>query len=341
MRNIRSSQAAPGPQYNLGPEYSAEQEPASQDQIIFVSPGKEISLFKDFSDNISTSEDLYLNKGIPLEYSPDILPRQEDLPDLPLYNFSPPEDLPLPDQDAYYPPPQYLQALPEYEHPVDKRDASFLPPDQEDPLPWEDLYSSYGPVLTPQDVDYVLTPQDAGYIVPDLYDNLYSTQPKNYEPLDKVYLDDEDLSEDKGDFVEELVDPIWNPDEDVRQARTNQRERRNDPSTLMDELYQDDVERDISNYDFDYEDSDSAKDDDDVLYYNPEDEPIPVESVFDRRERLDVKKPGPFFTNSPNNFFLDKVSYNPCNVQLIDHVLFSYSQRTQTQTLSLTMVRPG
>jgi len=75
----------------------------------------------------------------------------------------------------------------------------------------------------------------------------------------------------------------------------------------MDELYQDDVERDISNYDFDYEDSDSAKDDDDVLYYNPEDEPIPVESVFDRRERLDVKKPGPFFTNSPNNFFLDKL----------------------------------
>merc|ERR1712013_484391 len=105
LRNIRSSQAAPGPQYNLGPEYSAEQEPANQDQIIFVSP-----------------EDLYLNKGIPLEYSPDILPRQEDLPDLPLYNFSPPEDLPLPDQDAYYPPPQYLQALPEYEHPVDKRD---------------------------------------------------------------------------------------------------------------------------------------------------------------------------------------------------------------------------
>merc|ERR1711970_1571738 len=76
---------------------------------------------------------------------------------------------------------------------------------------------------------------------------------------------------------------------------------------VNDELTPDDAARDISNYDFDYEDSDAAKDDEDVLYYNPDDEPIPVESVFDRRERLDVKKPGPFFTNSPNNFFLDKL----------------------------------
>merc|ERR1712013_42161 len=112
LRNIRSSQAAPGPQYNLGPEYSAEQEPASQDQIIFVSP-----------------EDLYLNKGIPLEYSPDILPRQEDLPDLPLYNFSPPEDLPLPDQDAYYPPPpppnsDYINASTVMDH--DPRNPAYI-----------------------------------------------------------------------------------------------------------------------------------------------------------------------------------------------------------------------
>jgi len=296
LKNIRSSQAARGPEYNLGPELLAEDEPTSQDQIIFVSP-----------------EDLYLTKDIPLEYSPDILPLQEDLPDLPLYNFSPPDDLPLPDQDAYYPPPQYLQTVPDYlpdyedHHPVDKRDAPLLAPDHDDPLPWEELSSSYGLALSPQDVDYVITPEDAGYIVPDLYENLYSTQAKNYEPLDKVYLDAEDLSDDKGDFVEELDDPIWNPDDDIRQARTNQRERRNDPSTLMDELYPDDAERDISNYDFDYEDSDASKDDDDVLYYNPDDEPIPVESVFDRRERLDVKKPGPFFTNSPNNFFLDKL----------------------------------
>jgi hypothetical protein len=30
-------------------------------------------------------------------------------------------------------------------------------------------------------------------------------------------------------------------------------------------------------------------------------------NIFNRHERLDVKKPGPFFKNSANNFFLDKV----------------------------------
>merc|ERR1719331_1830957 len=78
--------------------------------------------------------------------------------------------------------------------------------------------------------------------------------------------------------------------------------------------------KDISNYDFDYEDSSAAKDEDedDILYYNMEsgepmfynkkNEPVPVESVFDRREGLDGKKPGPFFfAHSPNNFFLDKL----------------------------------
>merc|ERR1711971_1471099 len=70
--------------------------------------------------------------------------------------------------------------------------------------------------------------------------------------------------------------------------------------------------KDISNYDFDYEDSSAAQDedDDDILYYNGEsgepmfynkkNEPVPVESVFDRRERLDVKKPGPFFCAQPS-----------------------------------------
>jgi len=268
-----------------------------QEQIIFVSP-----------------EDLYLNKDIPLDYSPDLLPLDQDLPDLPLHNFPPPEHLPLPEDDAYYPPPpqSYLPGVPDYlpdyedYHPVEKREASLESP-REDSLQWEELPSPLGYVFQPQNVDFVIAPEDAGYIVPDLYENLYNTQPDNYEPLDKVSLDDEDLSEDEGDFVEELEEPIWNPDDDVRQPRTNQRERRNDPSTLMEELYPDDAEGDISNYDFDYDDSAATNDDEDVLYYNPDNEPIPVESVFDRRERLDVKKPGPFFTNSPNNFFLDKL----------------------------------
>jgi len=63
----------------------------------------------------------------------------------------------------------------------------------------------------------------------------------------------------------------------------------------------------ISNYDFEYEDTADPEQDDDILYYNPDIEPITVESVFNRRERLDVKKPGPFYSNSPNNFYLDKL----------------------------------
>ena len=34
-----------------------------------------------------------------------------------------------------------------------------------------------------------------------------------------------------------------------------------------------------------------------------------ADAVFDRRERMDVKKPGPFFEASPNNFYLDKLTY--------------------------------
>merc|ERR1712025_1257207 len=40
--------------------------------------------------------------------------------------------------------------------------------------------------------------------------------------------------------------------------------------------------------------------------YDPELIPEEDDVVFDRRERMDVKKPGPFFEASPNNFYLDK-----------------------------------
>jgi hypothetical protein len=65
-------------------------------------------------------------------------------------------------------------------------------------------------------------------------------------------------------------------------------------------------------YDFDYNDSSAsvAGDGDDAVYYSLAETTAPAESLFDRRERLDVKKPGPFFTNSQNNFFLDKVREN-------------------------------
>jgi len=71
-----------------------------------------------------------------------------------------------------------------------------------------------------------------------------------------------------------------------------------------------DGEDDTAMYDFDYNDSSAsvAGDGDDAVYYSlPETAPALLQNVFDRRERLDVKKPGPFFTNSQNNFFLDKL----------------------------------
>ncbi len=45
-------------------------------------------------------------------------------------------------------------------------------------------------------------------------------------------------------------------------------------------------------------------------------------NIFNRNERLDVKKPGPFFKNSANNFFLDKVRTKPiCTVSPIAELL--------------------
>merc|ERR1712228_638584 len=43
--------------------------------------------------------------------------------------------------------------------------------------------------------------------------------------------------------------------------------------------------------------------------YDPELMTDEDDVVFDRRERMDVKKPGPFFEASPNNFYLDKLTY--------------------------------
>jgi len=86
------------------------------------------------------------------------------------------------------------------------------------------------------------------------------------------------------------------------------------------------ADENISTYDFDYNDASASEegDGDDTVYYSNEaddedasDEDddnnnslvanFPVETIFDRRERLDVKKPGPFYANSQNNFFLDKL----------------------------------
>merc|ERR1719305_478630 len=171
---------------------------------------------------------------------------------------------------------------------------------QQHPLEKREAISSYNLVLRPTEeqqdqanlYNLINQPDREEYIVPDTFENLYNTNAQLYEPFDDAYVPEyRELSEnDANDNLE---------DED-------------------DESDSDDA-KDISNYDFDYEDSSAAKDDDndDIVYYNNEsgepmffnnkNEPIPVESVFDRRERLDLKKPGPFFAHSPNNFFLDKL----------------------------------
>jgi len=227
-------------------------------------------------------------------------------------------------------PEQYFDEMLPYagkqlEHPLEKREA----------------VSSYNLVLRPtgeqQDTanlySLINQPDREEYIVPDTFENLYNTNAQLYEPFDDAYVPEyRELSEnDANDNLEDEEDIDWramNAEEDLRPK--NKRQVIQDiPHSFMQDIYSgeededdesdSDDAKDISNYDFDYEDSSAAKDDDndDIVYYNNEsgepmffnnkNEPIPVESVFDRRERLDVKKPGPFFAHSPNNFFLDKL----------------------------------
>ena len=189
-------------------------------------------------------------------------------------------------------------------HPVEKREApSFDPEDAHDNDDISGLSPGYGYVVSqPGDVDYVLTPEeiDTDYFDPEYYGPHY--QP-TYVIEDN---DDDDFEEQDGEFVD--------GDDDIdkmQQIPSSGRQRRTDENTVMKTIYPDGLENDISNYDFEYEDNkETDNEDDDILYYNPEDEPIEVESVFNRRGRLDVKKPGPFYTNSPNNFYLDKLQIN-------------------------------
>jgi len=132
---------------------------------------------------------------------------------------------------------------------------------------------------------------------------------------------------------DDLILPVDHRDTDsppdMSELRTNYRQRRNhddtndghdddgredydktddaEPETLLDALYHDQIvdRKQPPDYDFVYEEE--ANNDAEPLYYNMEDGPIPIETVFNRKERLDVKKPGPFFQNSPNSFFLDKL----------------------------------
>ena len=208
----------------------------------------------------------------------------------------------------------YAGAQQQQQHPLDKREA----------------VSSYNLILRPTeeqqdqaDLYNLIQPNREEYIVPETFENLYNTNAQLYEPFDDAYVPEyRELSEnDANDNLEDEEDIDWramNAEDDTRPK--NKRQVIQDiPQSFMQDIYSTEDEdgdesdsedaKDISNYDFDYEDSSAAKDedDDDILYYNGEsgepmfynkkNEPVPVESVFDRRERLDVKKPGPFFAH--------------------------------------------
>ena len=192
---------------------------------------------------------------------------------------------------------------------------------QQHPLEKREAISSYNLVLRPTEeqqdqanlYNLINQPDREEYIVPDTFENLYNTNAQLYEPFDDAYVPEyRELSEnDANDNLEDEEDIDWsamNAEEDLRPKDKRHSFMQDIYSGEEDESDSDDA-KDISNYDFDYEDSSAAKDDDDddILYYNNEsgepmffnnkNEPIPVESVFDRRERLDVKKPGPFFAH--------------------------------------------
>ena len=195
---------------------------------------------------------------------------------------------------------------------------------QQHPLEKREAISSYNLVLRPTEeqqdqanlYNLINQPDREEYIVPDTFENLYNTNAQLYEPFDDAYGPEyRELSEnDANDNLEDEEDIDWsamNAEEDLRPKDKRHSFMQDIYSGEEDEDDESDSDdaKDISNYDFDYEDSSAAKDDDDddILYYNNEsgepmffnnkNEPIPVESVFDRRERLDVKKPGPFFAH--------------------------------------------
>ena len=246
--------------------------------------------------------------------------------DQPIVLLEPPESENIDDKYTDYIPEEYFEDTLPYagaqedqeEHGLEKRNYAatsynlLLP--QGDEEAQADLYN-------------LIQPDREEYFVPDNFESLYNTPAQLYDaPFDDAYVpQSRELSEDAADDADD--DDDLENEEDIDWAAMNAEEedlRRKKkrqvieprPTFFTQDVYptdedNDDPEdaRDVSNYDFDYEDSSAAKDEDndDILYYNNDsgepmfynnkNEPIPVESVFDRRERLDVKKPGPFFAN--------------------------------------------
>ena len=168
-----------------------------------------------------------------------------------------------------------------------------------------------------------------------------------------LQLSDDDISQDIPEIIPVFVgeDDSWEPHQVPEQneesdladtlrqlevlvdrAADRQRAKRpvNDVILLPDD---DDNDSNTITESYDFENNDpaaglqegDADDDGDSVYYSDDEARFPVETIFDRRERLDVKKPGPFYANSQNNFFLDKVLQNI--KQSPRHFYYLYSDR--------------
>jgi len=195
-------------------------------------------------------------------------------------------------------PPLFIPNFPTT-HRQEKRDA---------PYPTEDEVnkpSSFNLVYDPQlSLDYaspnfVLFPSvDADYEVPDNFPDV---------------MPDETIDEEN---VPDNLDTVLVEEPDnLRLPPTNENEGIYYPRPNIDYDYSPEETENLSNnYDFYYPDSSEGAgendSEEDVIYYenDDDDKTTQLSSVFDRRERLDVKKPGPFFSNSHNNFFLDKLA---------------------------------
>jgi len=281
--------------------YSERQIP---EETYFLMPSGDHELPEevDYAAPYFPSEELSLrniqDEGVPLQLEPAYLSSLPQLSSLPKLSS-------FPQLPAFRNNHRNQQSA----HPVEKREApsEHQPPHQTRNSP----ASSYSFLLPqgvyPEDDLLLFPPPDADFHVPDLY-----AAPSKIYPADQAILDNNEHFIDKDDFVNESEEPYWNPDEDELVARRTNAKERHVNGLDLDQIYDDTEEKedDVSNYDFDYPDSMPDPDDgseDDIFYYSSETDPEPMESVFDRKERLDVKKPGPFFTNSHNNFFIDKL----------------------------------
>jgi len=269
---LDSGQAIPSDYEELGPwDFYLQQPPRPEESVIFL---------KEYPDMPPQGFD-----------SPPLFPSQDSY----LHNL---QENTLPSYEKE--PSIFIPNLPKT-HRQEKRDAPN--PNMDDELDQPSSYNLvYDPQLSPDysSPNFVLFPPiDADYEVPDNFPNIV--------PQDEV---DEDNLPDVLDTV--LVE---NPN-DMRVSPDSENRDIYYPQPTMDYDYSpEDLDNLSNSYDFYYPDSSEETDkedpDEDVIYYenddNNEDKPTELSSVFDRRERLDVKKPGPFFSNSHNNFFLDKL----------------------------------